>query len=62
MTDPLVAAHYRMDGVVTTVDAVNGMSTLDRHTEAVKQAAVADRILLTKRDLASSGQAAVLAA
>jgi len=49
MTDPLVAAHYRMDGVVTTVDAVNGMSTLDRHTEAVKQAAVADRILLTKR-------------
>jgi G3E family GTPase len=62
MTDPLVAAHYRMDGVVTTVDAVNGMSTLDRHTEAVKQAAFADRILLTKRDLASSGQAAALAA
>ena len=48
MTDPLLASRYRLDGVVTTVDGVNGASTLDNHEEAVKQAAVADRLLLTK--------------
>jgi G3E family GTPase len=49
--DPLVTARYRLDGVIATVDAVNGDDTLDRAFEAVKQAAVADRILLTKTDL-----------
>jgi len=53
MQDPIVAERYMVDGVVTTVDAVNGMDTLDRQPEAVKQAAVADRLLLTKCDLAS---------
>ena len=53
MTDPIVAARYMLDGVVTTVDAVNGAGTLDRQSEAVKQAAVADRLLLTKADLAA---------
>jgi G3E family GTPase len=52
MTDPIVAARYMLDGVVTTVDAVNGAGTLDRQPEAIKQAAVADRLLLTKTDLA----------
>jgi len=52
ISDPLVAARYSLDGVVTTVDAVNGGGTLDRQPEAVKQAAVADRLLLTKSDLA----------
>jgi G3E family GTPase len=52
MTDPIVAARYMLDGVVTTVDAVNGSTTLDRQPEAVKQAAVADRLLLTKTDVA----------
>src|SRR6266446_4574981 len=52
MTEPIVAARYMLDGVVTTVDAVNGARTLDRQPEAVKQAAVADRLLLTKTDLA----------
>lgn len=51
MTDALVAARYRLDGVVATVDAVNGWGTLDRQAESVKQAAVADRIVLTKTDL-----------
>jgi G3E family GTPase len=54
MSDPLVAARYLLDGVVATVDAVNGASTLDRQPEAVKQAAVADRLLLTKTDIAES--------
>src|ERR1700694_4406276 len=52
MTDPIVAARYMLDGVVATVDAVNGAATLDRQPEAVKQAAVADRLLVTKADLA----------
>lgn len=54
MTDPLLATRYRLDGVVTTVDGVNGASTLDNHEEAVKQAAVADRLLLTKVDIADA--------
>jgi G3E family GTPase len=52
MSDPIVVERYMVDGVVTTVDAVNGVGTLDRHPEAVKQAAVADRLILTKTDLA----------
>ena len=54
MSDPIVAERYMVDGVVTTVDAVNGEGTLDLQVEAVKQAAVADRLLLTKSDLASA--------
>jgi len=51
MADPYVGGRYRMDGVITTVDAVNGSDTLDKQFESVKQAAVADRIVLTKSDL-----------
>ena len=54
MTDPLLASRYRLDGVVTTIDGVNGSSTLDNHEEAIKQAAVADRLLLTKVDIADA--------
>lgn len=57
MSDPKIAGRFRLDGVVTAVDAVNGEGTLDRHTEAVKQAAVADRLVLTKSDLAGEEQA-----
>ena len=60
MTDPLLASRYRLDGVVTTVDAVNGGSTLDNHEEAIKQAAVADRLLLTKVDIADAAPLAEL--
>lgn len=52
MSDPFLAARYRLDGVVCTVDAVNGERTLDANRESVKQAAVADRLLITKTDLA----------
>ncbi len=51
MTDPVVTARFRLDGVVTTVDAIHGAAQLDSHPESVKQAAVADRILVTKPDL-----------
>ncbi|MGH7055658.1 MAG: CobW family GTP-binding protein [Stellaceae bacterium] len=62
MSDPLIAARYALDGVVTTVDAKNGAATLDRQSEAVKQAAVADRLLLTKTDLAAGGEIETLRA
>ncbi len=52
MSDPVVAERCRLESVVTLVDAVNGGGTLDHHIEAVKQAAVADRLVLTKIDLA----------
>ena len=56
MVHPYFLMRFRLDGVVTVVDAVNGAATLDTHIEAVKQVAVADRIVLTKTDLlASSG-------
>jgi len=54
--DTLLAAQYRLDGVVALVDAVNGERQLDAQPEAVKQAAVADRLLLTKTDLAGAAE------
>jgi G3E family GTPase len=51
MAHPYLVMRYRLDGIVTVVDAVNGLATLDAHAEAVKQAAVADRIVLTKTDM-----------
>jgi G3E family GTPase len=56
ISDPWMAQHFVLDTVVATVDAVAGDATLDRHLEAVKQAAVADRLLLTKTDLAEPSQ------
>ncbi len=56
MAHPYLVLRYRLDGVVTVVDCVNGEVTLDEHAEAVKQAAVADRIVLTKTDLADFAQ------
>ena len=60
MSDPIVAERYMLDGVVTTVDAVNGAGTLDRQKEAAKQAAVADRLIVTKADLADAAALAAL--
>jgi G3E family GTPase len=62
MTDERLVTLYRIDGVLTAVDAVNGMATLDTQEESRKQAAVADRLLLTKTDLASPEQTAAIEA
>ncbi|WP_406872689.1 GTP-binding protein [Aminobacter sp. P9b] len=51
MGHPALIHAFRLDGVISLVDAVNGSVTLDAHVEAVKQVAVADRIVLTKSDL-----------
>ncbi len=58
--DNWVRARFRLDGVVTTVDALFGMGQLDEHAEAVKQVAVADKLLLTKTDLAPADRVATL--
>ncbi len=60
MTDPVVAERFRLESVISLVDAVNGSATLDNHAEAVKQAAMADRIVLSKTDLAAPAIAAEL--
>jgi G3E family GTPase len=52
LADVTLARHYRMDGIVTLVDAVHGATTLAEHEEARRQVAMADRIVLTKTDLA----------
>lgn len=52
MAHPALIEAYRLDGVITVVDSVNGEATLDQHVEALKQAAVADRLAIAKRDLA----------
>jgi G3E family GTPase len=48
---PYLVMRYRLDGIITTVDALNGSVTLDAHAESVRQVAVADRIVLTKTDM-----------
>jgi G3E family GTPase len=49
---PYLVLRFRLQAVITVVDAVTGADTLDAHPEAVRQAAIADRIVLTKADLA----------
>ncbi len=61
MTDPGVAGRLVLGGVVTTVDAVTGAGTLGREAISVKQVALADRVVLTKTDLAGTAQRALLA-
>ncbi len=55
MAHPYLKLRFRLDGVVTLVDTVNGNATLDTHEEAVKQVAMADRLVLTKTDLLTAG-------
>jgi G3E family GTPase len=69
LADPAPVAHAllaepgaryacRLDGIVTTVDALHGPMQFERQPEARRQVAMADRILLTKTDLADAAQIA----
>lgn len=62
VSDTMLAAHYRLDGVVTLVDCVNGEHSLATMSEAMKQVAVADRLVITKIDLGSPAQIEALRA
>jgi G3E family GTPase len=61
LEDFFIAERYRIDGVVTAVDVTHANGQLSRHFEAVKQVTMADRLLLTKCDLASPEEIAVVA-
>ena len=62
LANPLVSHFVRLDAVVVTVDAANAMRQLNEHQEAVKQVAIADRLLLTKSDLVDAETIAALRA
>jgi G3E family GTPase len=51
-SDGMLGAQYRLDGVVTLVDAVNALQQLESSPEAERQVALADRLFITKGDLA----------
>jgi G3E family GTPase len=60
--DPVLRHHFRPGNVITTVDAVNGAAQLVRHRESARQVAVADRLVLTKTDLAKADEVEALVA
>jgi G3E family GTPase len=62
MLHPYLSRRFIIDSLVTVVDAVNGAATLEAHEEARRQVAMADRLVLTKSDLAEEGAIAGLAA
>lgn len=61
MEEPYIGDRFRCDGVVTAVDATLGGGQLDVHREALRQVVMADRLLITKCDLASADQRIELA-
>jgi G3E family GTPase len=60
LNEPVIESVYRLDAVVVTIDADYGLQHIEQHTEARKQAAVADVLLMTKTDLVSPEKIAVL--
>lgn len=60
LTDPELSMRLRLEGILTIVDGINGLAQLASHMEAVKQATAADRIVISKPDLAPPGQVEAL--
>ena len=60
LAEPVLQHHYRLGNVVTVVDAVNAAAQLDRFAESVKQVALADRLVVSKLDIAEPGALAAL--
>ena len=56
LVEPVIQYHFRLGNVVTVIDAINGMSQLAEFEEAVKQVALADRLVISKTDLAEPEQ------
>lgn len=59
--NPVLAQNFHLDGVVTVIDALNGMPSLDNHEEARRQAAVADRLVISKATMAEASDVNALA-
>ena len=62
LSEPVIRHHFQLGNVITTVDVVNAGLHLSRNREGVKQVAAADRLVLTKSDLADPGQTAAVGA
>lgn len=60
LNEPVLRHHFQLGNVITTVDVVNAELHLSRNREGIKQVAAADRLVLTKSDLAEPGQTAAL--
>jgi len=60
LSEPVIRHHFQLGNVITTVDVVNAGLHLSRNPEGIKQVAAADRLVLTKSDLAEPGQSAVV--
>ncbi|HSF71430.1 MAG TPA: GTP-binding protein, partial [Methylotenera sp.] len=60
MNEPVIESTYRLDAVVVTIDSVYGLQQTEENQEALKQAAVADVLVLTKTDLARPEQIGAL--
>jgi G3E family GTPase len=58
--EPVLRHHFRAGAIITTVDAVNGLSQIERHVESIRQIAVADQLVLTKTDLADPASVMLL--
>ncbi len=56
LAEPVLQHHFRLGGIIATVDAVNGGEQLRRFPESVKQVAMADRLIIAKTDLAEAEQ------
>ncbi len=53
--DPMLRHQIRLANTIVTIDALHGAAQLDTHVEAYRQAATADRLVITKTDLADTG-------
>ena len=60
--NPVLVQNFHLDGVVTVIDALNGLRSLDNHEEARRQAAVADRLVISKTTMAEATDVNALAA
>jgi G3E family GTPase len=56
LTHPLLQHHFYIENVIVTVDAINGQMHLERQVESTKQVAIADKIVITKMDIATEKQ------
>jgi G3E family GTPase len=60
VSDPMLRHHFRLGNIVTVVDAVAGVRNLDEFPECALQVAAADRVLVSKIDLATEEEVAAL--
>jgi len=62
LSEAVLRHHFRLSGIITTIDAVNGANQLGTFPEAVKQVSMADRLVVTKADLSDGPSVAALRA